>query len=194
VLTQAHERVLRQTLGAANAATRVGFAAACAERLFASIEADAPPDIRRALLRSLATVWACAKRRPLPAAAELDASRNLRAFVHADDSLDGSETGLALQDAIAASVYALKQVASDEPTDAVWAARQLTDAVDRRLQANLEAGLSGDAREQFLQNHPALQAEVERQQEYLMMIIAANGDAAALEDVRRKSREDGRKL
>lgn len=190
MLIEEHEHELLRRLSGVNQAVRAGFAAVCAERLFASIPTSVPEEVRSELLKAIAIVWDRAKGRIVPAAVVEQLSQRLARIVVADDALAATEANAALQEALAAAVYATRQLEDSGQQNAVWTARQLTDSVDRRLQAFVDAPLLGGDDELALREHASIRSELERQQMYLERVVAAEGDEKALEDLRLEARAD----
>lgn len=156
------ESEIRVRLTRLDHASRVAFAAACAERLWPLFEryvqATGLGDV--ALLRSaLDEVWLVAEGRENGA----DLSRVEKvalSMVPADDGEWVFEMGYG-QNAAAAVAYALQGSLTDDPQDGVWASRQVYEAADyaaRCLRPDLDLS-SADA-EQELSRSDTVQVAV----------------------------------
>lgn len=194
MLIEEHEHALLRRLNGVSKAVRAGFAAVCAERLFASVPTSVPEEVRSDLQKAITVVWDRVKGLTVPAPVVEEVSQKLARLVVADDASRATESNAALQEALAAAVYATRQLQDSGHQNAVWAARQLTDSVDRRLQAFVDARLLGRDDEFALSEHAEVRSELERQQRYLARVVAAEGDAKALEELRLEARADPPKI
>lgn len=142
---------------------RTAFAAACAERLWPLVEryasaASLPMEDRRALRTSLDAAWGVAS----GIDADVESAREVaEALVPFEDDDWVLESGYA-QNGIAAIAYAVRAWLSDDPQEAVWAARQVYEAADYGAQQSQPAALrvySAGVEEQ-LAHAPVVQAAV----------------------------------
>lgn len=127
----------RQLVEAMSAAHRVAFAAACAEQLFplyrwfAVRTGQGQPSVLRS---SLDLVWSL----DAPGAGSRgrveEARRRSEELVPHDEDEDWSLTSPLAQNAAACVSYALRAWLSEDPQEAVWAARQLVEAADYIVQ------------------------------------------------------------
>lgn len=77
--------------------------------------------------------------------------------------------------AVIALAYALQSATSEDSKLAVWAARQVTDALDLLLANALEVNVFDSSSELAVQSHPCMQAEISRQRRDLEMLGDARG-------------------
>lgn len=110
---------------------RAAFAAACAERLWPLVERYAatvsmPAERLQVLRRTLDAVWDVVR----GASSDLgNAQETAESMVPLEDDSWVLEAGYA-QNAIAAIAYAARSWLTDDPQEAVWAARQVYEAAD----------------------------------------------------------------
>lgn len=154
---------IAQSARALDRFSRTAFAAACAERLWPLVERYAsvmsvPTEGVRVLRQSLDAAWsaACGEDIDLRHARE-----TAEEMVPYEDDDWVMEAGYA-QNAIAAIAYATRSWLTDDPQEAVWAARQVYEAADYGAQ---QSQLSGEkvysaVVEEALANAPVVQAAV----------------------------------
>lgn len=143
VVVEAYERGRsRPGRGALGRDARTAFAAACAERLWPLVERYASaislPEGDRHILRSaLDLAWeaagGCGREEDMKGACEVTES-----LVPYEDEDWVLESGYA-QNGIAAIAYAIRSWLSDDPQEAVWAARQVYEAADYGAQRSRPA-------------------------------------------------------
>lgn len=183
--TDEHEKALFAHLRLASDAARVGFAAVCAERLVATIPPGPFDTIRRNLRGALDVAWDRAKGLGVSAKEIERQLRIVMQHVVADDSLDGSADSATVQEAVAAALFALRQATDEGPQNAIYAARQLTDATDRRVQGSFGPRLLAAEYEPLPQERVAMRAARDRLQQDLVRVVAAVRSAEALDALRR---------
>jgi hypothetical protein len=125
------EARIAEVCGTLDRSARTAFAAACAERLwplverYGSVTPLAENDIPT-LRRALDAAWRAASGSDEDLAQARDVAESMVPF---EDENWTVEAGYA-QNAIAAIAYASRAWLSDDPQEAVWAARQLYEAAD----------------------------------------------------------------
>jgi uncharacterized protein YjaG (DUF416 family) len=131
-LTGYDESEVRARLARVARAERTAFAAACAERLYPlyeryalAVEGGAPYVLRAVLNKA----WDVARGAPARDADVLQAQRDAESMVP-DESEEWDLRLAYAQNAVAAAAYAVRTWLSDDPQEAVWAARQVYDAAD----------------------------------------------------------------
>ena len=183
-----HESDLRRRLGDLNVVSRVAFAVACAERLrtayFSSLSAESEWLTRRAL--DLA--WDFAASGGVASAETPEILLSLEASLRPDDEIEGGEARFQAQTLLTAVLYVLRQVDREEGDDAFWAARQLTDAIDRRAQSQLDVGLLTTEGERTLETNPCIASETRRQLLDLEAASRVEGNATSLSSLRNRAR------
>jgi hypothetical protein len=175
------EADLKARLSKLSTHKRAVFAATCAERLVNSFNGDSNA-LRRELHSALNELWTYV----IEGRANRDLvamGNSLERLVDNDDRfVDPQPASSSVENAIAAVVYALRSC-FDHPAVAVWAARQVIDAIDFRASATLE-GTAYDAEvERTIANDPRLQAEIRRQQTVLQRLEDLK-DEVSRDDVR----------
>lgn len=142
--------------------SRIGFAAACAERLWPLLAvyqdaAGRPQEEFSALRAVLDSVWAVAA--GAEPAGHLDEDEALvESLVPSDDDEDWVFESAYGQNGLAALAYAARTVLTDDSQEAVWAAQQLYEATDVAAQQVVAtSGLTRAESERALLEHPAVQ-------------------------------------
>lgn len=74
------------------------------------------------------------------------------------------ETQPYAEDAAAAVVYAYRSRLTGDPQEAAWAARRIYESLDRYVQTVMEISLHDPETERAILSHPAMQAELARQE------------------------------
>jgi hypothetical protein len=153
-------------VGSLGREARTAFAAACAERIWPLVERYAsavslPLRDRQVLRDALDAAWGAA----MGAGSEEDvrfAQEAADALVPCEDDAWVVESGYA-QNGIAAIAYAARTWLTDDPQEAVWAARQVYEAADYAAQQQNQAAVarvvSADV-EAELAHTPVVQASI----------------------------------
>lgn len=127
------ETAIRERVAGLPGSERVLLAAACAERLMPLYEwiASAAGSAEAASIRSaLDLAWSASVSAKQAEQAQLEVEEP----VPDEDDEDAPGDVALVQNALAAVAYALRTVASHDPQDVVWAARQLYEAADYIVQ------------------------------------------------------------
>lgn len=172
-----HEESVRSRLITLGGNARVAFAATCAERLFAAVGLWRNQTHAGKVRLALDTAWSRAADLP----SKVEVARlvsELERMLGNEDREGYSEKEAREQDAIVSAVHALQQLGESEVDHAIWAARQVTDALDRQLQLLLGAGPFDTTREQRIARDRGLLDEKARQLRDLESI--ANDDTSGL--------------
>ena len=182
------EGELRDRLSRLGRIERTAFAAACAERLWALFvryaEVTGQGDVH-SLAEVLDETWRAIVRDEV----DLEQAQNVaEQMVPSDDGAWVYETGYG-QNAAACAAYAVRTWLSNDPQEAVWAARQAYEAADyvaQRLHADLD--LSGTDSEGALLESQIVQTALTGM---LDDLSAAESMADSWERVRLRAREGG---
>jgi uncharacterized protein YjaG (DUF416 family) len=174
---------------------RVAFAAACAERLFPAYELYANVTGRgeAAFLRdALDAVWEHLHRTPGAAPDASLLTRRAMQSLHDDETSEPFVPELPAADSAAtAIVYALRALDEGSSQEAAWAARHAYEAADYFV-----THVVGLEDEDAIDAHPAVQAELERQNRDLeeLLSVAEATMRQTLERLRRRASEEGRRV
>jgi uncharacterized protein YjaG (DUF416 family) len=174
---------------------RVGFAAACAERLFPAYADFCAAGGRGdgvALRGVLERLWRHLLGEEMGKEQLRSELSRCMALLPGDDDGPRVNERAGAGDAAAAVAYALRALETSDPQEAAWAARRAYEAADRfvidRLDVRLDA--AGEAR---VMAHPVVQAEISRQLRDLRELLEAQ--VASIELVvrlRDRAREESR--
>jgi uncharacterized protein YjaG (DUF416 family) len=161
------------------------FAAACAQRLFTGYERYAVETVQgsKPLAAALDELWAGLAGRPVNFEELADQCEEL-----VPDTLN--EWSLAAQyaeDAVAATVYALRCAASRDPADAIASANRAYESVDAILQEELDLDFSRPGGAEMMRAHPQTQAELSRQERDLVELEGADDLREALLSMRQRA-------
>lgn len=188
-----HERAVLESLSSLPGSARVAFAAACAERLFAAAASSNPESIPPTVRYSLDVAWSNA--RGNSSSEDLAAQTSqLEELLGSEDSETFSESAAREQDAVAAVVHTLRQIARADPQHAGWAARQVCDALDRQAQIRLGPGLFDGGREDLIESVSEIVAERARQLRDLRSLQEKGLAPEALDALRVRASEEGVRL
>ncbi|MBX3175268.1 MAG: DUF416 family protein [Gemmatimonadaceae bacterium] len=146
-----------------------------------------PETVSREASRSVELAWESVVGRSATLAEVQEQLARLASLVAPDDSSDGAERTLGAQEAVEAALHALSQAADPDPSHAVWAARGVTDAVDRRLQQDRSPGLLTADDQRDLGSNPAIRSEMVMQRDVLERLRAAAGQVEAMTAVRNEA-------
>ena len=182
--------VLRKLHGLA-VASRVAFAAACAERLFPAYEAFSELAGRgdaRALGDMLSRVWEDLlgrKMDPNELQADIECCMDLIPGEDEEPWLDDQPYA---DDAASAVAYTLRALQRADSQESAWAARRAYEAVDHHVTHRL--GIDDEAQ---VAGHPVVEAELLRQRRDLDELDAAGDEPAeAIVRLRDRAREEAR--
>lgn len=102
-----------------------------------------------------------------------------------------TEDALLASDAVAAIVYGLRAIESDDPKEPAWAAQRAYDTVFRFAQGQSAEGSSAAN----IEEHPVVQQELERQMSDIMILRnLRSADAATINDLRNAARRQSKNL
>jgi uncharacterized protein YjaG (DUF416 family) len=167
---------------------RVAFAAACAERQMPNYERFLPAQVSEAntLKLTLQKVWEDAEGTAV-SRSQLEALRDRCQSIIDDRDLDNSAP--LPFDAAASVVCAVSARLTDDPNEALWAADRANAAVDEWVLTNK---LNLDTHARGFLDHPAVQAELWRQQRDLQDLELVGTDERAIANVIAKLRDRAR--
>ncbi len=189
-MLEAHEKELRLKLDRMKSTERVVFAAASAERVFAAFSDIPGEELRRVVRHALDQAWEFARAGSRIAPDILLVQQQLEALLRDDDLLD-NEADIVRQEIVTAALYAVRQVGSTGVDDAAWAARQVTDALDRRAQTQLKPGILSAEDQRALTANPKIVEEVRRQMRDLDDLSSAEEHTASFDAIRDRARSAG---
>jgi hypothetical protein len=156
------------------------FAASCAERLVHLVLGHPHRDASRdpeALRLALDVLWdALATRESRFGLAEL--VEGLDDLVIEDDAVDNQAPPY-LQNAVAACIYALQTQLEGDCRSAIWAAREVTDALDFFIISRDDIDINAAGSAARVMSDPLLQAELHRQGFCLSRLIT-DGDSPSV--------------
>jgi hypothetical protein len=182
----AYDAALEARLAALPAGPRAAFAAACAERLqpAAATWLQAAGPRGGAVRAALDLAWEGARSGHVASVEAQDLIASCRALLPGPGSADALAP--AVEDAIAAAIYALEAAADLDERAAGWAAQRVTDAIDTCLldgeidpaRADVDAAVWA---------HPLVEAEVARREVVLERLLAAVDWSAVVDAVRHEA-------
>jgi hypothetical protein len=184
---QFDEDVLRERLAELSTDGRAAFAAACATRQQAVIDADAFPDA----IAMLDDLWTHLGGDRRPETELLRLADCAEACVPEPEPTDDWQPSTALaQNAIAALAYSLRCAVTGEPQLAVWSARQAIDALEVAVAPQFNAWVFDAELEAAIDAHPAIRAEVAHQARDLDQLAACPVPSKLVEKLRRRAVEE----
>ena len=183
-----YESDLRRRLSELSAVSRVAFAVACAERLRTAYSRSLSTEVERLTRRALDLAWECAASGGVVSAKTPEILWSLEERLCPDDEIAAGEASFRAQALLIAVLYALRQVNCGDGDDAYWVARQLTDAIDRQAQSQLDVGLLTTEGERTLETNPSIAGEIRRQLLDLEEASRVEANAASLSSIRHRAR------
>jgi hypothetical protein len=188
------EKTLFDDLAAASGPAVGLFAAACAERLRPVLrftQADAEVTVGVAL----DMLWRVLEGIELPNSARLDElAQACRAAVPCEDESWNQEDAY-IEDAIAATYYALEAYRLQDPQQAIWAARRGHESADYWVLNRLPGSAIDAKAEEACARNPLVRAELERQdrdaRETNLTLTSGETLAEAARRFHRRAREEG---
>lgn len=191
--SSAYEKALRSQLSSLDRSACVAFAASCAERLFGAVTAWQDQGNAQRVRKALNVAWQFASGR----ASQHDLAsliKELEQSLTSEDAEGFSESDARVQDSIAGAIHTLRQIDASDVEHAVWAARQVLDALDRQAQARLGPGLYDSTREQLLTRDPSLVDEQSRQLRDMKALVNRHLSAEIADTLRTRATEEGASL
>lgn len=191
--SSAHEQALDSQLSSVDRSARVAFAACCTERLLAAVGSWQDQEDDQRVREALDAAWQFATDH----AAQHDSASliiELEQLLISDDNEGFSESDAREQDVITGAIHTLRQIHASDAKHAVWAARQVTDSLDRQAQTRLGPGLHDSTREQFLMRDPALVEEKVRQLRDMEVLVSRRMSSETADTLRTRARGEGATL
>jgi hypothetical protein len=181
-----YDAALQARLAALPAGPRAAFAAACAERLQPAagtwLQAAGPRGV--AVRAALDLAWEGARSGRVASDEAQDLIERCRALLPGPGSADALAP--AVEDAVAATIYALEAAAGLDERAAGWAAQRVTDALDTYLLAGEIDPTRADA-DAAVWAHRLVVAEVARREADLDLLLAAVAWSSTVDAVRQEA-------
>ncbi len=153
------------------------FALACAARLENTARnVGADEGLKRLLSRTLDAAIDCVK-----SELTFDTLAAEQALLDAmpDEDACGELPAAVAEDAASAAVYALRLIRDGDPQDGIWAARCAYDTADSAVLGTLDVREIGKSEEAYINQHPVVQTELQRQSRDLDSVARIGGEARA---------------